>query len=142
MLNSGSGELGREKLPRALSHGARPGNVSIRSPIGRRCDFARMDFVKLVEKLIHFHRGLAQGPSASGRDAVNPAPAAADTLGGRLQQSAAFQSVQERVKSSGADAIAVMGKLFDHGQPKDGFVRRMHEHVHPNEAREKLALFL
>ncbi len=101
-----------------------------------------MNFVKLVEKLIDFYRGLAQSPSSSGRDAVNPAPAASDSLDDRLQQAAAFQSVQERVKSSGADAIAVMGQLFDHGESKDGFVRRMHEHVNPNESGEKLALFL
>jgi hypothetical protein len=50
--------------------------------------------------------------------------------------------MQERVESSGANAITVMRQLLHHGQSKDGLVRSVHQHVNPYESEKEFPLFL
>jgi hypothetical protein len=54
-------------------------------------------------------------------------------LDGRLQQTAAFQAVQQGVQGSGADAIPLMGQLLHLRKPEDGLVGRRYEYMCPYE---------
>ncbi len=57
-----------------------------------------------------------------------------------FEKAGAFQSMEERVERAGADAVAVVGELFHHGQAEDGFMARVQQHVDANEAGIELAL--
>ena len=91
-------------------------------------------------QLIHFSCGLFESLSAEGRDFVNATLAAIDVPQDRLQETVSLQAVKERVERSGADAIAVMGKLLHHGETEDGLVRGVHQHVDANKSEEEFPL--
>ena len=48
--------------------------------------------------------------------------------------------MQQRVKSSGANAIPVMRQLLHHRQPKDRLVRGVHKHVDPYKTEKEFSL--
>jgi hypothetical protein len=60
----------------------------------------------------------------------------------RLQQTAAFQAVQERVESTRSDAIPVMSQLLHHRKPKNGLVGSMDEHMNPYESEKEFPLVI
>jgi len=78
--------------------------------------------MKFVVQLVNLDSGLFQGLLANGGDLVDPSLAPSNCFEGRLQQAAALQTMQERVKSSGANAVSVMRQLLQHGQSKDWLV--------------------
>ena len=51
----------------------------------------------------------------------------------RLKQAGPLHSVKERVKGARTDAIAVLLQFLHHRKPEDWLVRRMDQHVDPNE---------
>jgi len=110
--------------------------------MGGRRDLARVSFMELVVELVDFGFGFVQGLAASGGDFVNPALAPSDSLEGGFQETGALQSMQERVERTRTNAIAVMRQLLHHGQSEDGFVRRVHEHMNPNEPVKEFLLLL
>jgi hypothetical protein len=81
-------------------------------PMGREA--AGMLFMKLVVQFVHLLFCPLEGFPAGGCDLVNPASAATDIFGDRLQKSCALQSVEQRIKSSRADAISVVRELLHH----------------------------
>jgi len=96
--------------------------------------------MKFVVKFVDLRFCLDQSLLPDRRDLVNPSLASSDILENRLQQAAAFQAMQERVESSGANAISVMLKLLHHGQSKDWLVRSVHKHMNPYESEEEFPL--
>ena len=99
-----------------------------------------MLLVKFVVQFVDFFSGLVQCFPARGGDRVDPSLAPSHLVEGRLQQAAAFQSVQEGIESSRADTIPVMGQFLHHGQPEDWFVRSVHQYMNPNKAEKELSL--
>ena len=95
-----------------------------------------MFFVKFVVQFIDLHSGLVQSLLASNGDLIDPATFPFNIFEDRLQETAAFQTMQKWVESSRPDAIPVMRQLLHHRQPKDGLVGRMHEHMNPYEAEK------
>jgi hypothetical protein len=63
-----------------------------------------------------------------------------DIFEDRLQETAAFQSMQQGVESSWSDAIPVMGQFLHHRNAEDRLLRRMHEYMNPYEAEKEFAL--
>jgi hypothetical protein len=48
--------------------------------------------------------------------------------------------VQERIKSSGANAVAMMFKFLHHGKTEDRLMRSVNEHVNANESGKEFPL--
>jgi len=96
--------------------------------------------MKFVVKFVDLRFCLVQSLLPDRRNLVNPSLASSDILENRLQQPTAFQAMQERVESSGANAISVMFKLLHHGQTKDWLVGSMHKHVNPYKSEEEFPL--
>lgn len=84
-----------------------------------------MLFVKLVVKFIDLHSGPIQSLLAGSRDPVDPTAVSSDILEDRLQETAAFQSMQKRVESAGTDAIPVVSQFLHHRRAEDRLLRRM-----------------
>lgn len=96
--------------------------------------------MELMVKLVHFFFGLCECSLSFRRDPVKPPPSSIYAIERRSQQSRSFQPVQQRIECARADAVTMVRKLIHHRESKDGLVRRMHQHMHPNESVEKFAL--
>ncbi len=101
-------------------------------------DGSGMLFVELAVQLVDFDRGAVESFAAGGRDAVDPASATGNDTDGRGQQTAAFETVEQRVQGSGADPVAVVRQFLDHGEPKDRLVRGMQQHMDADKAGKEL----
>jgi hypothetical protein len=99
-----------------------------------------MLFMEFIMQLVNFSSGLVQSLFAHSCNFVDPATVPPNILEDGLQQTAAFQAVQEGVEGSGTDAIPVMRQLFHHRQPKNGLVGRMNEYMNPYEAEKEFPL--
>jgi hypothetical protein len=101
-----------------------------------------MLFVEFVVEFIHFGPGLGERAPACRGDLIDAPFASADPIEVGLEQTGLLQSMEEGVKRSRADAIAVMLQLLHHGQTEDWVMRRMDQHVDPNEPVIKFALMI
>lgn len=101
-----------------------------------------MLFMEFVVQLVNLRSGLVQSLFARRCDLVDPATVPSNVFEDRLQQTAAFQAMQERVKGSGTDAVPVMGKLLHHRKPEDGLVGRMYEYMNPYETEKEFPLVI
>jgi hypothetical protein len=99
-----------------------------------------MLFMEFVVQLVNLRSGLVQSLFAHSCDLVDPATVPSNVFEDRLQQTAAFQPMQERVKGSGTDAIPVMRQLLHHREPKDGLMGGMYEYMNPYEAKKEFSL--
>jgi hypothetical protein len=99
-----------------------------------------MFFVEFVVQFIDFHSGLVQRLLAGSRDLVDPATVPSNILEDRLQETAAFQAMQEGVESSRPDAIPVMRQFLHHRKAEDGLLRRMHEYMNPDQPEKEFSL--
>ena len=81
--------------------------------------------MKLVMKFIDLDSGPIQSLLPGSRDLVDPATVSSDIFEDRLQEAAAFQSMQKRVESARADAIPVMSQFLHHRRAEDRLLRRM-----------------
>ena len=80
-------------------------------------------------------------PSIRG-DLIDPSPASSNVLQLRAQESAAFQSVKQRIERSRTDAISVVLQLLHHGQSENRLVSSVQEHVDSYETEKKFPLML
>lgn len=96
--------------------------------------------MKLVVQFIHLYLGLLQSLPTDGGDLVNPPRAPTNIFQRRLQQTAAFQPMQQRVQSAWPNTIAVMPQFLHHPQPKDSLVRRVYQHVNPYKTEKEFPL--
>ena len=103
-------------------------------------ELGRRVLVELVVKLVDLGAGEGEGFSAGGGHGVDAAAPAGDVAERGFEEAGVLEAVEERVESSGADAIAVVSKLLHHGETEDGLVRRVGEHVDADEAEVKFAL--
>jgi len=101
-----------------------------------------MLFVEFVVQFIHFLAGLFEGAFPGRRNFVDPSAAAFHMIERGAQQARFFQPVQERIKSSGANAVAVVREFLHHGESEDGLVHGMQQHVDADETVEEFALLI
>jgi hypothetical protein len=106
------------------------------------CYLSGVLLVKLVVQFIDLRSGLVQSLFACSCDLVDPATVPSNVFEDRLQQTAVFQAMQERVKGSGTDAIPMMCQLLHHRKPKDGLVGGMYEYMNPYEAEKEFPLMV
>ena len=100
-----------------------------------------MFFVQLMVQFVNFDPGPFQCFSATRGDLVNAPAAPPSALERRPQQAAPLEAMQEWVKSSGADAVAVMRQFLHHGQSKDRLMASVDKHVNPYESEKQLSLW-
>lgn len=81
-----------------------------------------MGFMQFVVEFVDFGFDFVESLSAGGRDAVEAATVAANFIQAGLEQAGALQSVKQRVKGAGTDAVAVMLQFLHHGQAEDRLV--------------------
>ena len=103
-------------------------------------EIAGMVFVEFVVELVDLGAGAGEGSAAGGGDGVDAATAAGDVAERGFEEAGVLEAVEERVESSGADAVAVVSKLLHHGETEDGLMRRVGEHVDADEAEVKFTL--
>jgi hypothetical protein len=84
-----------------------------------------MLFMKFMVQFIHFFPGLFEGALSSGRDSIDPALSALNTIKRRSEQAGSLQAVQKRIKRARPDPVAMMFQFVHHRKAKDGLVRRM-----------------
>jgi hypothetical protein len=99
-----------------------------------------MFFVKFVVKFIDLHSGPVQSLSSGSRDLVDPSTMSSGIFEDRLQETAAFQAMQQGVESSRSDAIPVMGQFLHHRNAENRLLRRMYEHVNPYQPEKEFSL--
>jgi hypothetical protein len=99
-----------------------------------------MFFVKFVVQFIDLHPGPVQSFLAGRRDLVDSSTVSSDIFEDRLQETAAFQTMEQGVEGSGADAIPVMGQFLHHRKAEDRLLRRMYEHVNPYQPEKEFSL--
>ena len=92
--------------------------------------------MKFVVQFIDLHSGVVQRLLAGSRDLIDPATVPSNIFKDRLQETAAFQAMQQGVESTRSDAIPVVRQLLHHRQPEDGLVGRMDEYMNPNKAEK------
>lgn len=96
--------------------------------------------MQLMMQLVDHDPGPFQCLPARRRDTVDPSPPSGYVPQTRLQQAAAFHSVEEWIERSRPNPIAVMFQLFHHRKAKDRLVRSMNEYMDANESRKKFPL--
>ena len=84
-----------------------------------------MFLVQLMMQLINLDPGLLQGSSAGCGNPVPPSSSAGQIFEIRLQEAAAFHTVEERVKRTWPDAVAMVFKLIM-ARPKIGSRHSLH----------------
>jgi len=84
-------------------------------------------------------RIIGQPFSSPGYFRSRPSAAASDILESRFQEAPAFHAVQQRVESSGADAVAVTAEFLHHGQAEDGLVQRVDQHVNADQPGKQVS---
>jgi hypothetical protein len=103
-------------------------------------ELSRVLLVEFVVQLIDFQLSLVQSFFPHGGDLVDAPLPPTNVFKFRAQESAALQSVEQRVKCSGSDPVSVMLQLFDHGQSEDRFMGGMKQHLNPYEAEKEFSL--
>lgn len=98
---------------------------------------SRMLFVQFVVELDHFGSRLFERTPAACRNPVKPSPAPTACIELRFQQSGTLQAMQQRVKRSRPDAIAMVLQFLHHSQPEDGLLRRMEQHMDSNQSEKE-----
>lgn len=81
--------------------------------------------MKLVVKFIDLDSGPIQSLLPRSRNLVDPATVSSDIFEDRLQEAAAFQSMQEGVERARTDAIPVMRQFLHHRRAEDRLLGRM-----------------
>jgi hypothetical protein len=99
-----------------------------------------MLFMKFVVQFVNLCSGLVQSFFAHSCDFVDSATVPPNILENGLQQTAAFQAMQQGVESPRSDAIPVVRQLLHHRKPKDGLVGHMDEYMNPYEAEKEFPL--
>jgi hypothetical protein len=101
-----------------------------------------MLFVQFAVQFIHFFLGSFEGSFPGGGDFVEPSTATVHPIESGAQHARSLQSMQERIECAGADAVAVMREFLHHGEPEDGLLRSVQQHVDADETVEELALLI
>ncbi len=89
--------------------------------------------MQLFVQLIHLHSRFLQCTLPCRCDPVDPAASPLYALQARFQQPGALQPMHHRIQRSRSHSVSVVFKLVHHGQAKDGLMRRMQQHMQPNQ---------
>src|SRR5512133_2091721 len=80
---------------------------------------------QLLEQLFHFLPDRLQRPPPQWRGAILLTQRAPVTLLGGTQVAFSLQAVEQRIKASRRDPVAMARQLLDHAESEHGFVHRM-----------------
>lgn len=92
--------------------------------------------MQLFMQFIHLHSRFLQRALPRRRNPVEPAASPFNALQARFHQSGALQPMHQRIQSPRSHSVSVVFKLVHHGQAEDGLMRRMQQHVQPNQPIE------
>ena len=92
-------------------------------------------------QFVDFFAGFVEGFPAARGDLVDAAATPGYNVCRGFEESALFETVQQRVQGSGTDPIAVVGEFFHHRKAEDGLMRGMYQDVDSDEPEIEFALF-
>ena len=99
-----------------------------------------LTFDNFPEQLTYLALGRFQRPLAERGSPINLSQRFAVPFFGRTQVTLFLQSVQERVKASGANSITVTRQFLDHAKAEDRLFGSVMQDVKPDEARIKITI--
>ena len=98
--------------------------------------------MEFMVQFVHFFPGFFEGALSRGSDFIEPATPALHAIKRRPEQAGSLQAVQERIKGTRADAIAVMFQLLHHRETKDGLVHCVQQYMDADQPVEELPFLI